>query len=94
MNLFNYNQNVASVVGDMKVFGYACQGKHGCRHADWSAAEWAYDVLHDANMQTEWSEDNATAIVAARLAAVVRMPFSAPGVAAASAALPNIPQSM
>ena len=94
VNLFNYYQNVVAVVNDMKVFGYACQGKHGCRHNDWSAAEWAYEVLHDANMQTEWSEDEQTAIVAARLAAVVRMPFSAPGVAAASTALPNIPQSM
>jgi len=95
VNLFNYYQDVNSVEGDMKVMGYACVTKKGCRAPKWSGeAEWAHEVLHAANLQTEWSEQNvAIRRVVGRMAAVVRMPFSAPGVAAAAAALPNIPQS-
>jgi len=97
VNLFNYFQNVDNTGSDMKVMGYSCVNGRGCRHANWneqSTAEWAYEILHSANLQTEWSEDPRTQIVAARTAAVVRMPFSGPGVAAALAALPNIPNGM
>ena len=83
-------------MNDVKVLGYAAVGKKGCRDNRWRPeADWAHEVLHAANLQTEWSEQEvAIRRTAARLAAVVRMPFSLPGVAAASAALPNIPPSM
>lgn len=96
VNLFNYYQEVATVASDVKVLGYAAVGKMGARSDAWLPyADWAHDVLHAANLQTEWSEQvQLLRSVAGRLAAVVRMPFCQPGVVAASAALPNIPQCL
>ena len=97
VNLFNYFQNVViGVTGDIKVLGYSCVGKHGCRHSDWRPpANWARRVLHAANLQTEWSEhpDQPIRGTAGRMAFVARMPFCGPGVAAAYATLPNLPHA-
>ena len=81
------------VVSDIKVLGYACVGKGGCRHSPWRPnANWARRVLHAANLQTEWSEhpDQPIRGTAGRMAFVARMPFCAPGVTAAYNALPNL----
>lgn len=96
VNLFNYWQECgASAASDIKVFGYACVGKHGCRDETWRPeANWARAVLHAANLRSEWSElGDMQRSVTGRTAAVVRMPFCAPGNAAAVVALPGIPQA-
>eukprot|EP00966_Prymnesium_polylepis_P091841 2126064-Prymnesium_polylepis.1 len=93
-NVFNYWQKTdPSPPSLLKVFAYGSIGKKGCRDVHWEPeAVWARQVLHSANLQTEWSELPDSVIhkadgtldyrahparrAAARLAAVARMPYA------------------
>ena len=92
---FNYYQKVTGISEVVKVVGYGCVGKQGMRSDHWRpSANWARRVLHACNLQTEWSElPDVLRSTVGRLAGVARMPFCAPGIMNAQAALAALPRA-